>query len=119
MQAAEFLSLSEWLLEEGSRNGKASLRTAANGAYLASALSIFEVLHSRLGIDIPRTAQFYRIFEDHSVKLDAFLKYSLISLRDFRNRADYDLIFDFDRNEAERAVNLAREVIAHLSEEFH
>lgn len=51
--------------------------------------------------------------------MDAFFKYSLISLRDFRNRADYDLIFNFDRNEAERAVNLAREVIAHLSEKFH
>jgi len=119
MQAAEFRSLSEWLLEEGSRKGEASLRTAANRAYLASALSISEALHSRLGIDIPRTARFYRIIEDHSVELDAFFKYSLISLRDFRNRADYDLIFNFDRNEAERAVNLAREVIAHLSEKFH
>jgi hypothetical protein len=118
MHPSDFLCLSEWLLMEASGHEEAKFRTAADRAYLASALLLADILLTRFGIEVPRTIRFYHVIEQRMAELDLYLKNKITLLRDMRNDADYDLVLAFDKNNAERAISAAQEIMNGLSEKF-
>ena len=118
MHPSGFLCLSEWLLIEASGHEEAKYRTAADRAYLASALLLADILLTRFGIEVPSTTRFYHVIEQRTAELDLYLKDRITFLREIRNYADYDLDLAFDKNNAERAISAAQEIMNRLSEKF-
>jgi hypothetical protein len=118
MHPSEFFHFSRWLLMEASGHDEANYRTAADRAYLASALLLADILLTRFGIEVPRTTRFYHTIEQRTAELDLHVKNKITFLRDIRNDADYDLVHAFDKNNAERAISAAQEIMNRLSEKF-
>lgn len=97
---------------------EASYRTATDRAYLASALLLADILRSRCGIDVPRSARFYAIIEDQAANIDSHLRENLATLRGLRNDADYDLDLMFGKNDATRTIVMAKAMTAWLKGKF-
>lgn len=118
MQFSEFLSLSEYLMRGSSGFEEAGYRTAANRAYLSSALLLAKILWERYGIDVPRSSRFYLVIEERAADLDPRLSENLNILRQIRNNSDYDMDFGFMKLEAIRAVVLAKALKTWLADKY-
>jgi hypothetical protein len=76
------------------------------------------MLRERYGIDTPSSTRFYHDIEEQATDLDPHLSEDLRMLRRVRNNADYDLNLRFRKDDAIRAIVLAKTLITWLVDKY-